>query len=152
FGRAPGPGYAATRLMADCVVPVCAPAFLKEHAPIEGIDDLLALPLLHDSPTSDDGSSSGWRNWLDHLGRPDVDCRSGQHFSEAGLLIEAAVLGLGVALTRASLVADHIASGELVCPLRRSAPTAFAYYLLGLPEASSMPKVALFRDIMLAEA
>ena len=152
FGRAPAPGYAATRLMGDCVFPVCAPAFLKQHGPIRSVDALLALPLLHDSPTNHDGSNSGWRNWLDHLGRQDLDCDSGQQFSEAGLLIDAAALGLGVALTRASLVADHLARGALVCPLRRSAPTAFAYYLIGLPEAAVNPRVTLFRDIMLAEA
>lgn len=152
FGRSPASGYAATRLMADSVVPVCSPAFLKQHGPIGSVDALLALPLLHDSPTGHDGSNSGWRNWLDHLGRQDLDCDAGQQFSEAGLLIDAAVLGLGVALTRASLVADQVARGALVCPLRRSAPTAFAYYLIGLPEAATSPKVTLFRDIMLAEA
>jgi LysR family glycine cleavage system transcriptional activator len=68
------------------------------------------------------------------------------------MLIDAAVLGLGVALARASLVADQITSGALVCPLRLSAPTAFAYYLLGLPETVERPKIALFRSLLVAEA
>jgi len=45
---------------------------------------------------------------------------------------------------RASLVADHMTSGALVCPLRRVAPTAFAYYLVGLPEADSLEKIVRF--------
>ena len=51
------------------------------------------------------------------------------------MLIDATVLGLGVALARASLVADRLSSGALVCPLRLAAPTALSYYLLCLPEA-----------------
>ena len=68
------------------------------------------------------------------------------------MMIDAAVLGLGVALARASLVADRLASGALVCPLELSAPTAFTYYLLGLPEAVERPKIALFRSLLVAEA
>jgi LysR family glycine cleavage system transcriptional activator len=152
FCRAPNPSYAATRLMGDRVFPICAPALLAGCGPVDGIDALLALPLLHDSATDGDGSDSAWRTWLDHLGRPDVACHAGQYFSEAGMMIDAAVLGLGVALARASLVADRLASGALVCPLELSAPTAFTYYLLGLPEAVERPKIALFRSLLVAEA
>ena len=152
FGRAPYPGYAVTRLMGDRVFPVCAPKLLDEHGSVEGIDSLLALPLLHDSATDADGSDSDWRAWLNHLGRPDADCHAGQRFSEAGMLIDAAVLGLGVALARASLVADQMASGALVCPLKLTAPTAFSYYLLGLPEAVERPRIARFSSLLVAEA
>jgi LysR family transcriptional regulator, glycine cleavage system transcriptional activator len=152
FCRAPHPGYAVTRLMGDRVFPVCAPDLLKQCGPVASIDALLALPLLHDSATNGDGSDSDWRTWLDHLGRRDADCHAGQHFSEAGMLIDAAVLGLGVALARASLVTDQLASGALVCPLRLAAPTAFTYYLLGLPEAVERPKIAVFRNLLVAEA
>ena len=68
------------------------------------------------------------------------------------MLIDAAVLGLGVALARVSLVADRLANGALVCPLRLVAPTAFSYYLLCLPEAVDRPKIAVFRSILINEA
>ena len=102
-----------------------------------------SVPLLHDSATDGDGSNSDWRAWLDYLGRSNAACNTGQHFSEAGMLINAAVLGLGVALARASLVADQLANGSLVCPLKLVAPTAFTYYLLGLPEAVERAKLDL---------
>jgi DNA-binding transcriptional LysR family regulator len=117
-----------------------------------GIDSLLALPLLHDSATDGDGSGSDWQTWLEHFGRPDTACHARQHFSEAGMLINAAALGLGVALGRASLVADKMASGALVCPLNLQAPTAFSYYLLGLPEAAAKRKIAIFRSLLVTEA
>jgi LysR family glycine cleavage system transcriptional activator len=68
------------------------------------------------------------------------------------MLINAALQGLGVALARTSLVADHLASGALVCPLKRTAPTAYTYYLLGLPEAVDRPKIAMFRRLLVAES
>jgi LysR family transcriptional regulator, glycine cleavage system transcriptional activator len=152
FCRVPHSGYAATRLMGDRVFPVCAPGLLRQSRKIDSIDALIALPLLHDSATDRDGSDSDWRAWLDYHGRPDIDCRAGQHFSEASMLINAAVLGLGVALARASLVADQIASGALVCPLKLVAPTAYTYYLLGLPEAVERPRIAMFRSLLVEEA
>jgi LysR family glycine cleavage system transcriptional activator len=152
FCRTPQSDYAITRLMGDRVIPVCAPAFLERHGPVETIDALLSLPLLDDWSSRAGDSGSDWRAWLDHHDRPDADYRTGQKFSDAGMLIDAARLGLGVALARVSLVADRLASGALVCPLRLVAPTAFSYYLLCLPEAVDRPKIALLRSILISEA
>ncbi len=152
FCRTPHPGYAATRLMGDRIFPVCAPDLLKRYGPIDSIDTLLALPLLHDSATDGDGSDTDWRAWLDHHGRHDMNCRAGQRFSEAGMLINAALSGLGVAMARASLVVDQIASGALISPLKLMAPCAFTYYVLGLPEAAQRPRIAMFRELLREEA
>jgi LysR family glycine cleavage system transcriptional activator len=152
FGRGTYPGYAVTKLMPDFVFPVCSPGFLAQHGPVATIEALLKLPLLHDSSTVSDDSGSDWRSWLDHFGRPEARCHDGQRFSDARLVIETAVHGLGVALARASLVADHMANGALVCPLRRVAPTAFAYYLVGLPEAASLEKIVRFSEWLQAQA
>ena len=152
FGRGTYPGHAVTMLMSDFVFPVCSPQLIAQHGPVSTIEALLALPLLHDCATEGDGSGSDWLSWLNHHGHGDLACHDGQRFSEAGLLIDAAVLGLGVALARASLVSDHMVSGTLICPLRLSAPTAFAYYLVGLPDAASSPKIVRFRDWLQAQA
>jgi LysR family transcriptional regulator, glycine cleavage system transcriptional activator len=152
FGRAPHARYHATPLMGDRVIPVCSPDLLQRHGPIETADALLAMPLLHDSATEGDGSGSDWRAWLAFHGKPHLVCQAGQHFSEASMLINAAMLGLGVALARVSLVADHIAGGALVCPLPMPAPTVFSYHLLGLPEHAERTKIANFRTLLVAEA
>lgn len=152
FGAGSYPGYAVTTLMPDSVFPVCAPQLIANRRPTRTIDEMFDLPLLHDSSTEGDGSGSDWRSWLDHVGRGEVSCAHGQRFSDARLLIDAAALGLGVALARASLVADLLADGALICPLRLSAPTAFAYYLLALPKAEASAKVVAFRAWLKAEA
>jgi LysR family glycine cleavage system transcriptional activator len=152
FGPGHYAGYAVTPLMPDKVLPVCSPSFADRWGRISTIDALLEWSLLHDSTTEGDGSRSDWRSWLDQLGRPDAVCNVGQRFSDAGLLIEAAVLGLGAALARFSLVADQFAAGVLVCPLPLATPTAFAYYLVGLPEAVTLSNITRFRQWLQAEA
>jgi len=152
FGHGRYRGLAATLLMADRVLPVCSPRLLAARPRITTIDALLELPLLHDSAAEGDGSLSDWASWLDQLGRMDASCHAGQRFSQAGLAIEAAVLGLGVALARLSLVTDHLASAVLVCPLPLTTATAFSYHLVALPEAGTLPAVALFSDWLRAEA
>jgi LysR family transcriptional regulator, glycine cleavage system transcriptional activator len=152
FGPETYPGYAVTKLMPGHVFPVCSPRLLAQHGPVDTLEALLDLPLLHDSVTEGDGSGSDWRSWLKHVGRHDAPCDKGQRFSGAGLLIDAAVLGLGVALVRASLVSDHVANGTLICPLGPAAPTGFAYYLLCLPEVEAFQRIACFRDWLRAEA
>lgn len=152
FGRGTYPGYAVTKLMPDRVFPVCSPDLIAQHGSVKTIEALLELPLLHDSATEGDGSGTDWRSWLNHVGCREAAYDRGQRFSDAGLLIEAAVLGLGVALARASLVCDYLANETLICPLRLAAPAAFAYYLLALPEAATLRKIARFRDWLRAEA
>jgi LysR family transcriptional regulator, glycine cleavage system transcriptional activator len=152
FGQGHYRGHESIPLMRDRMIPVCNPALLASCAAIGSLDELLQMPLLHDSTAEGDGSLSDWRSWLDQLGRPDVACHAGQHFSNAGLAIEAAVLGLGVTLARLSLVADHLASGALVSPLAVTTPTAFAYYIVALPEVIARPDIVRFTDWLQAEA
>jgi LysR family transcriptional regulator, glycine cleavage system transcriptional activator len=152
FGHGRYRDHATTLLMRDRVLPVCSPELIARHGPVATFDALLSLPLLHDSSTEGDGSLSDWRSWLDELGRADLPCQVGQRFSHAGLSIEAAIIGMGVALARLSLVTDHLARGELISPFPLTTATAFSYYLVALPEAAALPKVVLFSQWLQAEA
>jgi len=153
FGLGRYPGYSTSLLMRDRVLPVCSPQLMTERGRVRSVDELLKLPLLHDSAADGDGSLSDWRSWLDQLGRPDAAASlAGQRFSHAGLAIEAAMLGLGVALARLSLAADLLTNGTLVCPLPATAPTAFAYYLVAPSELSVSPKIARLCQWLRAEA
>ena len=151
FGHGRYRGHVATLLMGDRVLPVCAPQLLAGR-PIATINALLDLPLLHDSGAEGDGSLSDWHSWLDQLGRTDLPHHAGQRFSHAGLAIEAAVLGLGVALARLSLVTDYLANGALTCPLALSTATAFSYHLVAMPQIAGLPEVVLFSDWLRTEA
>jgi LysR family glycine cleavage system transcriptional activator len=152
FGRGKYPNHAVSLLMRDRVLPVCSPRFLTEYGRVNGIEELLALQLVHDSAAENDESQSDWRSWLDQVGRLAEPVLPGQRFSNADLSIEAAVRGIGVALARYSLVADHLADGILVSPLPIATPTVYSYYIVSLPEWTALPKVARFCRWLRAEA
>src|SRR5260370_7728837 len=80
--------------MPDRVFPVCRPSLLAQRGPVDTVESLLDLPLLHDSATEGDGSGSDWRSWLNHGGWHDAPCGEGQRFSDAGPFIHAALLRL----------------------------------------------------------
>ena len=152
FGRGQYPHHAVSLLMRDRVLPVCSRKFLAEHGRISTIEELLALPLVHDSAAESDESQSDWRSWLRKLGRPASSHLGGQRFSNADLSIEAAVRSIGVALGRFSLVADYLDDGTLLSPWPVATPTAYSYYVVALPEAVSLPRVARFCRWLRAEA
>jgi len=152
FGTGRYRGYQATLLMKDQILPVCSPQLIAGRAAIDSIESLLELPLLHDSAAEGDRSLSDWRSWLDQLGRRELSSRAGQRFNHAGLAIEAAVHGLGVSIARLSLVADHLSNGTLICPLPFATATAFAYYLVALPEVAALPTTMQFIEWLQSEA
>ena len=133
-------------------MPVCTRKFLSEHGPASTIDELLGLPLVHDSAAENDESQSDWGSWLRQLGRAAGPYLAGQRFSNADLAIEAAARGIGVALGRFSLVADGLSNGTLVSPLPVATSTAYSYYIVALPEWALHPKVVPFCRWLRAEA
>ena len=68
------------------------------------------------------------------------------------MLIDAAIDGQGVTLARSALAAGDLISGRLVRPFPLSLPLNKAYWIV-CPKATAMlPKIATFRDWLLAEA
>ena len=67
-------------------------------------------------------------------------------------MLEAAILGRGVALAKATLAAADLAAGRLLRPFELSVPVDFAYYVVAPKAKLNLPKVAMFRDWLAAEA
>jgi LysR family glycine cleavage system transcriptional activator len=112
YGKSDHPEWDQTFLFEDAIFPVCAPSFLAAH-PMEKPTDLHGHFLLHDSVPHGIYSTS-WDAWFAKLGLTMPQDGTGPAFSTAALVSESAVAGQGVALTRYSLVADHLAAGQLV--------------------------------------
>lgn len=152
FGHGQYPGLHVAKLMTDSVFPVCSPRLLAERGPITDPAQLAGWPLLHDMPTENDGSGSGWSHWLHYIGAGDMPCSEGLRFNQAVLAIEAAANGLGVALVRRSLIGDDLVSGRLVRLLPHEAPTSFSYFMVCLPEAVDRPAIRAFCDWLITES
>lgn len=134
------------------VFPVCAPELLEGDHPLRTPEDLRHHVLLqHDAPYRDE-ASPGWETWLRAAGVFDTVPIRGPHFDRAALVIDEAIAGHGVCLARSALVADDLRSGKLVRPFDLGFADRFAYYLFMPAYKAEMPKVAAFRDWLLAEA
>src|SRR5205807_1847990 len=73
-------------------------------------------------------------------------------YSDANLLLPAAIGGLGVALVRASLVEAELASGRLVRLFSRSVRTRYSSFIVYPPRSKSFGKVQVFQQWLLEQA
>lgn len=124
------------------IFPVCSPAFLLEHGPLTGVEDLLRLPLLHE----DDGY--WWGAWLQSQGLR-ARLSSEMSYVSADQVIDLALAGAGVALTNGLLVEEELASGRLVRPLANQA--VLEGYLLLSSAGGLKPEAKLFRQWLFAK-
>ena len=146
YGRGQWPGLDSVRLMTEEVFPVCSPELLGDGPPLDKPQDLRHHTLLHEEMRED------WRMWMLAAGVDDVNPTRGPWFTQANLVMQAAMAGEGVALGRSVLVADELAAGRLVKPFDVSLPAEYAYYVVSPEAAAGRPKVRAFRDWLLAEA
>jgi len=148
YGRGTWPGLRAHWLMAEHIFPVCSPALLTGANPLSRPEDLANHTLLHTMVSRED-----WQLWLTASDLPaSIAMRRGLTFDQGFMAVQAAVEGLGVALGRTHLVQDDIAAGRLVAPFDMLLPDNAGYYVV-CPEATAdTPKIALFRDWLIASA
>ncbi|MEZ5893207.1 MAG: transcriptional regulator GcvA [Parvularculaceae bacterium] len=151
YGTGRYAGLVTEHLMAEKIVPVCAPSLLTGDHPIKKPEDLVHHTLLHDSPNDKDPGCPTWPMWLKAAG---VDHKSGDRglkFNQSSLVIEAAVAGKGVALAKAALALADLEAARLVIPFDLTTPTEFSYYVVHPPSKSSSPAVKAFKAWLIKE-
>jgi LysR family glycine cleavage system transcriptional activator len=146
YGSGQYPGLRIERLLGEEVFPVCSPELFDGGRPLSTPQDLAELTLLHDDSPDNDPSCPTWPMWLRAAGVHGIDATRGPHFSQSSLVIEAAVLGRGIALAKSTIAAADLAAGRIRRLFEVSVPLAFAYYLVYTESASQSPKVAAFRQ------
>jgi len=149
YGRGQWPGLRADWLTADQLFPVCSPQLLTGDRPLRCPEDLKNHTLLH----SVGGYDDDWRLWLTAAGLPSsISTLPGLTFDLIFMTVQAAIDGIGVAIGRTTYVEGDIAKGRLVVPFKITLPTDAGFYLV-YPEASAdKPKLAAFRQWLLASA
>jgi LysR family glycine cleavage system transcriptional activator len=147
YGRGQWAGLRADWLMADELFPVCSPSLLRGDRPLRQPEDLKGYPLLHTS----NANSDDWRLWLTAAGLPaDIAKQPGITFDMIFMTIQAAIDGIGVAMGRTSYVRDDIAKGRLVVPFKIALPADAGFYLVSPEGRREAPKLAAFRQWMIA--
>jgi LysR family transcriptional regulator, glycine cleavage system transcriptional activator len=147
MGRGEYPGMRADRLFGETLFPVCAPALMSGPHPLLVPADLRHHTLLHGD------ESPGWQVWLERAGvGGTIDLDHGPRFDDSSLVLEAAIEGQGVALTRSALAALDLAAGRLIRPFDISIPFPLAYWLVCLEGRADHPRIRAFREWILKEA
>lgn len=139
-------GLKVDMIARETLSPVCSPMLVNSPSPIRVPADLRHARLLFDTPRD------AWRRWFDVAGVDGPEMDAGASFNDAGLALQAAVNGQGVALGRLTLAADDLRSGRLVQPFNLVLPNDYSYWLVYQQPSLSKPHVAAFRSWILSEA
>ena len=145
-GEGSWPGLDAVRLCEEEIFPVCSPLLVKGKGALRKPADVARHPLLH---SNDHGA---WKRWLDRFGDKGVDPHRGVVFNQASMAIDAAVQGQGIAMARTALAAWDLVAGRLVRPFPEALQAPYAMWIVCPKATAELPKVALFRQWLLAEA
>lgn len=140
------PGLAVTRLCEEELFPVCSPRLLAGREGLRTPGDLARQTLFYVNNRDE------WRAWLEAAGVAGVDVSRGPVFNQASMAIDAAVDGQGVALARTTLAAHDLLTGRLVRPFELALKVPYAYWIVCPKATAARPKIATFRDWLLAEA
>ena len=151
FGRGQYDGCRVDRLFAPAYTVVCSPRLLLGMRPLDVPGDLRRHNLLNDESIMELVDRPSWAEWLQLAGVTGIDPNAGTHFSDPGLVLSAAIDGVGVALASKPLVAAEVAAGRLVMPFDIVIRRTQAYYLV-VPEAvAERPIVSAFRQWLRSE-
>ena len=144
YGRGNYPNLHCEKILDDWIVPVGTPELIRQYGMIDRSTDLSKHPLLE----SDDMPWSVWQRldqevaWQSRA--PTID-------DMAGLLI-AAEEGLGYALARWTMVTRALHKGTLQRASKEALPYSSAYYFVCPKAYLELPKVAQFREWLVAAA
>jgi LysR family glycine cleavage system transcriptional activator len=139
------PGLDVQRLYSERLFPVCSPKLVAGRNRITKAADLLKFPLLRLEDA---------KNWTRLFKAAGVKATVGPGpvLNRASMLIDAAIDGQGIALARTALAAWDLINGRLVRPVDVSLRMANTYWIVCPKSASTVPKIAAFRNWIFAEA
>lgn len=140
------PGLKADLIAQEALSPVCSPAVVAGLPSPCMPSDLLATPLLHDTP------KDAWSRWFRHAGLPEAIIAAGHAFDDHGHLLQAAAEGQGLALGKLFLAERALHEGRLVRPVDPILPNDYSYWLVYPRIVAGRPEVVRFRNWLLAEA
>jgi LysR family glycine cleavage system transcriptional activator len=139
-------------LLEEEACPVASPALVAAtRLPLQ-VAELRDWPLLHDVDAHPHQRWMGWPAWFERAGVSATHLSRALTFSDASLLVAAAVAGYGVALGRSAHVESQLARGQLLRLTRESWKAEWAYRLVAPPANFARPNVRAFSDWILAEA
>jgi LysR family glycine cleavage system transcriptional activator len=144
----------AIRLFGEQITPVISPWLLKSGPRLKKPDDLAQFTLIEAGDAHQTHLEwLTWRRWLDEHASPKLEAKRWLYFNYAYQMVQATLTGQGVVLARLPLIAESLASGDLVEPLpqmRMESP--MSYWLIVGPRNVARPEVVAFCDWLKTQA
>jgi LysR family glycine cleavage system transcriptional activator len=132
LGRGNWSGVHATRLTASHVFPVCSPRLARS---LRKPSDLARHRRLIDDSIYDE-----WGRWFKAVGAEDKPGET-LYIDDDNMLLQAAIDGQGITMSRAIIAQDELDAGRLVRPFDVSVLSTFQYYFVCLPERFVEPDI-----------
>lgn len=152
FGHGQYDGCRVDRLFAPAYAVVCSPRLLLGMRPLNEPGDLRRHNLLHDESIMELLDRPTWAEWLQVAGVSGINPDAGTHFSDPGLVLSAAIDGVGVAIASKPLIEAEVTAGRLVVPFDILIRRTQAYYLVAPEAIADRPIVNAFRRWLRSEA
>jgi LysR family glycine cleavage system transcriptional activator len=140
IGASSWPGTQRRILMEEALIAVASPSLAARGVP-RSAADWARLPLLQQSTRP-----YAWRQFFERLGLDVPQALVGPRLELFSMLAEAAVHGMGVALTPRQFVEEEIAEGRLVDIAPRVVSSARIYSLVFPESKASLPALKAFSD------
>lgn len=144
-GEGDWPGLHVTRLCTEALFPVCSPRLTRGRKALRKPGDLHHFTLLHSRERND------WTAWLKVANVENLDASRGMVFNQMSMAIDAAADGQGIALARTALATWDLRAGRLVKPFGPVLAVPYAYYIVCPKATADRPKVATFRNWLMAQ-
>ncbi len=145
----------AVRLFGEQLTPVASPWLIKSGTRIKKPMDLAPHALIEasDAHRTQHMEWLTWQRWFEAQNLKNFTPKRWLYFNYAHQIAQAALTGQGIALARMPLVADSLASGDLIEPLpNMRIDSPLAYWLIVGPRNEARPEVAAFCDWLKAQA
>jgi LysR family glycine cleavage system transcriptional activator len=147
WGRGGWKGSQAELLFPTMLVPVCSPKLANGAGPPRSIADLAKYVLLHSEQRP-----NLWNQWLSAAGAPSIITHDVARFEDSGLVYQAALDGLGVAIAEAAYVRNDFTNGRLVQPFPHVEVCEEGYYFVYPANKLRLRKVSTFRNWITGQA
>ena len=143
YGPGGWEGVEAVHLADEILFPVASPHYREGRRP-ETPGELLDCPLIRNP-------RQPWAPWFRRAGLPGEEPSAGPIIEDAGLALDLAVQGQGIALARNILASADLEAGRLVRLFQEEVKDGFAYYLVRRIGVPVPPAADAFADWIRAE-
>jgi DNA-binding transcriptional LysR family regulator len=137
----------AVRLCGEQLAIVASPWLIKSSPPVRAPADVAQFTLIEagDAHRSQHLEWLSWQRWFENQGQAKLQPQRWLYFNYAHQIVQAALSGQGLALARMPLIADALASGDLVELLpNHRLDSPLAYWLLVGPRSAQRPEIKAF--------